>query len=62
MPAVTFDGAVAERTTHLIYLGVPIDRMLTYRHHVETTALELKKGLSVLPSLPAVSECGAQCH
>ena len=29
MPAVTFDGAVVERTNHLRYLGVHFDRMLT---------------------------------
>jgi hypothetical protein len=29
MPAVTFDGAVVERTNHLKYPGVHFDRMLT---------------------------------
>ena len=45
MAAVTFDGAVVERTSHLRYLRIHFDRMLTYRKHVETTALKCKKGL-----------------
>ena len=47
MPAVTLDGAVVEPTSHLRYLGIHFDRMLTYRKHVETTALKCKKGPSV---------------
>ena len=47
MPAVTFDGAVVERTSHLRYLGIHFDRMLTYRKRAETTALKCKKGLPV---------------
>ena len=43
MPAVTFDGAVVERTSHLRYLGIYFDRMPTYRKHMETTALKCKK-------------------
>ena len=72
MPAVTFDGAVAERTSHLRYLGIHFERMLTYRKHMEATALKCKKGLSVMkatsaeywtmPPLPTVSKCGVQCH
>jgi len=42
MPAVTFDGAVVKQTSHLSYLGVHFDRMLTYRKHLETTALKCK--------------------
>ena len=38
---------------HLIYLGIHLDRMLTYRKHVETTALKCKKGLSVLKAMAA---------
>ena len=53
MPAVTLDGAVAERTSHLRYLWVHLDRMLAYRKHVETTALKYKKGLSVLKAMAA---------
>ena len=53
MPAVTFDGAVAGRTNHLRYLGIHFDRMLTYRKHVDTTALKCKKGLSVLKPMAA---------
>ena len=49
MPAVTFDGAVVERTNLLRYFGVHFDRMLTYRQHVETIALKCKKGQSVSP-------------
>ena len=60
MPAVTFDGAVVERTSHLRYLGIHFDRMLTYRKHVETTALKCKKGLSVLKAMGAKGI--AQCH
>ena len=54
-PAVTFDGAVVERTNNLRYLGVHFDRMLTYRQHVETTALQSNKGigLSVLEAMAA---------
>ena len=52
MPAVTFDGAVVERTNHRRYLGVHCDIMLTYRQHVET-ALKCKKGLSVLKAMAA---------
>ena len=48
MPAVTLDGDVVERTSHLRYLLVHLDRMLAYRKHVETTAPKCKKGLSVL--------------
>ena len=33
MPAVTFHGAVVERTNHLRYLRVHFGRMLTYRQH-----------------------------
>ena len=47
MPAVTFDGAIVQRTNHLRYLRVHFDRLLTYRH-METTALTFKKGLSHL--------------
>jgi len=50
MPAVTF---LTERTSHLRYLGVHFDRMLTNRNHVETTALKSKKGLSVLKAMAA---------
>ena len=53
MPAVTLDRAVAERTSHLRYLWVHLDRMLAYRKHVETTALKCKKGLSVLKAMAA---------
>ena len=53
MPAVTLDGAVVARTSHLRYLGIHVDRMLTYRQHVETTALKYKKGLSVLKAMVA---------
>ena len=60
MPAVTFDRAVVERTSHLRYLGIHFDRMLTYRKHVETTALKCKKGLSVLKAMPAKGI--EQCH
>ena len=49
--AVTFDGAVVERTRHLRYLGTHFDRILAYRKHVETTALKCKKGLSVLKTI-----------
>ena len=48
MPAVTSDGAVVEQTSHLRYLGIHFDRMLTYRKHVETTALKCKKGLNAM--------------
>ena len=53
MPAVTLDGAVVEPTSHLRYLGIHFDRMLTYRKHVETTALKCKKGLSVMKDMAA---------
>jgi len=53
MPAVTFDRAVVERTSHLRYLGIHFDRMLTYRQNMETTALKCKKGLSVLKAMAA---------
>ena len=53
MPAVTLHGAVVERTSHLRYLGIHFDRMLTCRKHVETTALKRKKGLSVLKAMAA---------
>ena len=55
MPAVTFDGAVFERTNHLRYPGFHFDRMQTYRQHMETTALKCncKKGLSVLKAMAA---------
>ena len=48
MPTVTFDGAVVGRTSHLRYLGIQSNRMLTYRKHVDTTALKCNKGLSIL--------------
>ena len=51
MPAVTLDGAVVERTSHLRYLWVHLDRMLAHRKHVETTAPKCKKGLSVLKAM-----------
>ena len=51
MPAVTFNGPVVERTSHLKYLGIHFDRMLTYRKHVETTPMKHMKGLSVLKSM-----------
>ena len=35
----------------LRYLVIHFDRMLTYRKHVETTALKCKKGLSVLKAM-----------
>ena len=53
MPAVTLDRAVAERTSHLRYLVIHFGRMLTYRKHVETTALKCKRGLSVLKAVAA---------
>ena len=52
MSAVTFDGAGVKRTNHLRYLGIHVDRILTYRH-VETAALKCKKGLSVLKAMAA---------
>ena len=48
MPTVTFDGAVVRRTSHLRYLGIQSNRMLTNRKHVDTTALKCNKGLSIL--------------
>ena len=51
MRAVTFDGVVVKRTSHPRYLGIHIYKMLTYRKHVETTALKCKKGLSVLKAM-----------
>ena len=51
MPAVTLDGAVDERTSHLRYLWVHLDRILAHRKHVETTAPKCKKGLSVLKAM-----------
>ena len=69
MPAVTVDGAVVEEAGHVIYLGIHVDKMLTYRKHVETPTLKWEKCLSVLKGtgmeqrpLPAVSRFGAQCH
>ena len=66
MPAVTFDGAVVERTNPSRYLEIHFDRMLTYKKpqthththththkKVETTALKCKKGLSVLKAAAA---------
>ena len=53
MLAVTFDGAVAEGKGHLRYPGIHFKRMLTYREHVETTALKCKEGLSVLKVMVA---------
>ena len=53
MPTVKFDGAVVERTSHLRYLGIHSDRMLTYSKHVETTALKCKKGPSVQKAMAA---------
>ena len=53
MPAVTFDGAVVERTNLLKYFGVHFDSMLSYRQHVERTALTCKKGVSVLKAMAA---------
>ena len=38
---------------HVRYLGIHLDRMLTYRQHVEPTALKCKKGLSVLKAMAA---------
>ena len=55
MPVVTFDGAAAERTNHLRYLGIHFDRMLTYRQHVEATALQRMKGMSVPKAIVAES-------
>ena len=52
-PAVIFHGAVVEQTSHLRYLGIHFGRMLTYRQHVEITALKCKKGLSVLKATAA---------
>ena len=60
MPAVTLDGAVDERTSHLRYLWVHLDRMLAHRKHVEITALKCKKGLSVPKAMAAKGT--EQCH
>ena len=38
---------------HLRCIGIHSDRMLTYRKHVETTALKRKKGLPVLKAMAA---------
>ena len=40
MPAVTLDGAVIERTNHLIYLGIHFDGMLTYKQDVQASSLK----------------------
>ena len=53
MPAVTLDGAVVERTGDLRYLGIHFHIMLTYRKHVDTAALQFKKGLLVLKAIAA---------
>ena len=53
VPAVIFDGDVFEGTGHPRYLGIHLDRMMTHRKHVETTALKCKKGLSVLKAVAA---------
>ena len=42
---------MVERTIPLRYLGMHFDRTLTYRKHVETTALKCNKGLSVLKAM-----------
>ena len=60
MPAVTFDGAAAEQTSHLRHLGIQSNRMLTSRKHIETTAMKCKKGLSVLKAM--VAKGIEQCH
>ena len=39
MPAVSFNGEVIERTNSLRYLGIYLDRMLTYKTQVEPTKL-----------------------
>ena len=45
---------MVERTSHQRYLiGIPFDRVLTYREHVETTAPKRNKGLSVLKVMAA---------
>ena len=53
MPAVSLDVAVVERTSHLRYLGIHFERILTYRKHVEATALKCKKGQSVFKAMVA---------
>ena len=35
MPAVKCYGAVVERTSHMKYLRIHFDRMLTYRKYAE---------------------------
>ena len=50
-PDVRFNGSVIERTNQLRYLGMHFDRMLTFRQHVEATALKCRKGLSVLKAM-----------
>ena len=57
MPAVTSDGAVVEQTSHLRYLGIHFARMLTYRKHVETTAVTCKKDMSAMVAMGP-----EQCH
>ena len=60
VPAVTFDGAVVERTSLLRYLGIHFDRILTCNKHVETTTPKFKKGLSVPKAMAAKGI--EQCH
>ena len=53
MPAASLDVVVVERTSHLRYLGIHFDRILTYRKNMEATALKCKKGQSVLKAMVA---------
>ena len=51
MPAISFNGEAIERTNSLWYLGIHLDRMLTYKTQVESTKLRCKKGLSALKAM-----------
>ena len=57
MPAVSFNVEATERTNSLRYLGIHLDRMLTYKAQVKSTKIRCKKRLS---SLKAMASKGSE--
>ena len=47
VPAVTHSRAAFERLNLVRYLGIHIGRILSYRQHLEQTAVKCRKGASL---------------
>ena len=56
--AVSFDGLPVLPTTNSKYLGVSLDRTLSFKYHLEKLGKKLNSGINIIRKLASTS-CGA---